>query len=445
MVEPVRVAIADDSALIYSDDYRDGWVKGFRQIGCEVSVFDIGKLRNSASRYSRYRTKQLYGLPKVVGGNILNWKPHLLWCHHGRAASDPRLIEMMRSAGVHTAVYLCDEPYEVGETANYSRLFDSVFSMDLHTLPIHRVGRKNDRVFYLPPAADPERFGYRPYFDPANRLIRKHSAFFLGNADLIPRRRWLELLEKTTNDVDIRYFPHRQPRGRPVAKGHPQWIGMEQYHSLYANCVVGLNVHRSPVITQECFTKRVKHRGAPVPPGIHLCHEMPSQEGTGFWNDCNAPASHVNPRFFEMAACGTCVVSDSHRSELARMFPMAPRAEDENHFVELVQYYMQHIDQAEEIGRACCSLVLKRHTYQHRAAEVLIRLGFKESVVGNLPSSLGEPQDWLSPQDFNAREVRLSLEQTGHLGRWSPRYGMSLIQPSGNPSEAWSIDAPNPW
>src|SRR5690606_36278845 len=41
---PLRIAIADDSALIYSDDYRAGWLHGFRALG-EVRVFDIAVLR----------------------------------------------------------------------------------------------------------------------------------------------------------------------------------------------------------------------------------------------------------------------------------------------------------------------------------------------------------------------------------------------------------------
>src|SRR5690606_20416213 len=108
---------------------------------------------------------------------------------------------------------------------------------------------------------------------------------------------------------------------------------------------------------------------------------------------------HLNPRFFEMASCGTLVVSDDHRSELARMFPMAPRAESPEHFFELVSYYIDHPHEAEEIGRACSTLVSRRHSYAHRAAEVLIRAGFKGLLPDSQLSFLGEPEAWLSPQD----------------------------------------------
>lgn len=452
--EKIRVAIADDSALIYSDNYREGWRRGFLGVGCEVCVFDIAKMRTSTrGRMSRYSAAGGWG--KRLAASIVAWRPHLVWCHHGRAASDQAFLDALKKAGIHVAVYLCDEPYETGETAAYSPLFDSVFTMDQCTMDTHHRSRSGRHgVYYLPPCADTERFARRAYFieaikgGEARDFARSQTAFFLGNADLIPRREWLEPLERVLNGVDIRYFPHRQVKGRPVAKGHPHWIGTDEHAGLYSKCAVGLNVHRDPAITAECHRTRVRGRDPrrlPVPAGITLCQQMPAREGTGFWNDGNLPASHVNPRFFEMAACGTCVVSDDHRSELARMFPMAPRAQDPAHFMELVAHYMVHLDEAEAIGQACSELILKRHTYLHRACEVLIRLGFKESRVGALPSFLGEPQDWLSPQDSNELGAKSSSAPTGPSARWSPRYGMSLISQSGDPSVASSINAPPPW
>ncbi len=176
-----------------------------------------------------------------------------------------------------------------------------------------------------------------------------------------------------------------------------------------------------------------------------MCPGMPTQEGTGFWNDGNLPAAHVNPRFMEMAACGTLVVSDDHRSELARMFPMSPRASDPGHFLELVQHYIKHPDEASAIGSTCSYLISKRHSYLHRAAEVLIRAGLVESVKASLPSSLGEPADWLSPQDCSEQGIISFSDPIGPSERWSPQYGMSLISRSGSPKDLSSIDAPNPF
>lgn len=432
----VRVAIADDSGLIYSDDYRKGWTAGFEAIGCDVKIFDISVLRRIGSAsVSPYRSRMMPGTAKSVGDQIAKWQPHLVWCHHGRAASNEEFLTRLRNGGCRTAVYLCDEPYETGETARYSPKFQFVFTMDPCTVDAHRRSRKTrGEVFYLPPGVDTNLFPRRPYSG------RKTSAFFLGNATLIPRLDWLKPIERLVDGADIRFF-------KTVGKNDPRWVGVEDHPKHYSGCIVGLNVHRDPKITVECFKKRVlgRPKAMAVPSGITLCTKMPAKEGTGFWNDGNLPAAHVNPRFMEMASCGTLVVSDDHRSELARMFPMAPRASDPNHFVELVLYYLKHQDEAEKIGAACSFLTSRRHSYAHRAAEVLIRVGLMAPEQADRLSFLGAPEVWLTPQDSERLLARSSSAATGLSERWSPAYGMSLISTSGSPSESDSLDVQTPW
>lgn len=153
--EPIRVAIADDSGLIYSDDYRDGWKAGFQGIGCEVKVFDIRVLRMIVGGTSPYRSRVMPGTAKSLADQICKWRPHLVWCHHGRAASNEDFLLRLKKDGIRTAVYLCDEPYEVGETARYSPKFGHVFTMDPMTVETHRLSRKDrDSVYYLPPGVE---------------------------------------------------------------------------------------------------------------------------------------------------------------------------------------------------------------------------------------------------------------------------------------------------
>lgn len=391
---------------------------------------------------SPFSAAGLKGGGKLIGQNVLSWKPDMVWCHHGRAASNGLFLDKFRKLGIPTALYLCDEPYETGETARYSPMFDFVFTMDPCTIETHRMSRHGRaNVYYLPPGVHTGLFVKKPYRD------RDIPAFFLGNADLPPRLDWLVPVEKVIEGADIRFFPHRQrPRGA-VHKHHPKWIAAEDNPKWYARAVVGLNVHRAPEISPECFKRRITGRpkGLSIPKGLTLCKAAPSRWGTGFWNDGNLPAAHVNPRFLEMAACGTLVVSDDTRSELSRMFPMAPAAADPAHFLELVSYYINHPDEAQAIGEACSFLISKRHSYQHRAAEVLIRVGLRKSDAANLVTSLGEPADWLTPQDFNAQGVRLSSAPTGPSERWSPAYGLSLISKSGSVKGTSSLDVPMGW
>lgn len=440
---PPRVAIADDAGLIYSDDWRMGWLAGFKRLGCEVLVVDVAALRRAGGGLFSTRGGTM---ARGLAENIIAWRPDLLWCHHGRAAGNESFLSQFKRRGIPTAVYLCDEPYETGETARYSPRFDFVFTMDPFTVKAHAESRSQTQrrgVFYLPPCVDTDLFTLRDYSD------RRVQAFFLGNPMLKPREPYLRAVEKLVSGTEIRYWPRpRAGRHSVVAKGNPDWIPWDQHPSYYANCVVGLNVHRSPVITRECFRTRVERRRLPsmaVPTGLQLCKEMPADEGTGFWNDANLPAAHVNPRFFEMAACGTLVVSDDSRLELQRMFPMAPRASGVDHFVELVLYYLEHQDEAEEIGHACSNQIGRRHTYRHRVAEVLVRTGLMDLLPAEKFSSLGALEGWLSPQALPLPEVNSPSARTGACEWWSPPVGLSWTRGSGRAKDLSSLDVPQAW
>lgn len=443
---PPRVAIADDSRLIFSDDYREGWEWGFRAIGCEVQSFDVAELRKGLT---------VGGIPsalsmgrnfaaKPMADQIANWYPDILFAHHGRAASNQMFIERVRARGVITACYLCDEPYETGETATYSPKFDLVFTMDPCTLEAHRLSRPSRTgVYYLPPGVHTDRFKLRPYFADDGSLQRQMATFFLGNGTLTPRQAYFKPVDRLVAGSVFHFL------NKTISKVHRKdWIPLSQHPKWYGNCVVGLNVHRAPWIDGKCYKDRVvnRHPQFTVPAGLTISKEPPPQGfGTGFWNDANLPASHINPRFLEMAACGTLVVSDNHRSELARLFPGVPQASDPEHFLELVLYYVAHPEEAEAIGSKCSYLISSRHSYKHRAAEVLIRAGLQESLPVAQFSSLGEPTDWLSPQDWLPHGERSPLGPTGPFERWHPRSGMSWTRQSGSSSDMLSVDAPTPW
>lgn len=428
-----RIAILDSSNLIYSDDYRSGWEVGFRGIGCEVRIFDISQLHKSMPASSSSHLSRSYGrFANMVAKDIIGWAPDLAFAHHGRAASNQFFLDTLRHRHVPTAVYLCDEPYECGETLGYAPNFDYVFTMDPGTLHAHKLAKRQaDRVFYLPPGVDEDHFYRVPYSERTGRV----NVFFLGNATLDPRPKYLKPIDQLIPYSKILFW-------KPVPKGHPDWIWLKDHPEHFQNCWLGVNVHRDPRMGKEHFRKRVLSKRVKDLriPGLKKLQSPPAQWGTGFWNDYGLPAHHVNPRFFEMSACGTCVISDDTRWELARLFPMAPRAKDPDHFLELVMYYLEHKDEAEAIGATCSDLILKRHTYRHRAAEILHRVGLKVSTMDPLYSSLGEPLDWLTTQDFNERgECQLS-GQTGPYERFTPPIGMLRTKMSGRVSASGSLD-----
>lgn len=432
-----RVVVADASNLIYSDNYRDGWVKGFQAIGCSVSVVDISILARTPSfqRPSIYSSAGAGKVGKMLAQQVIALQPDLVWCHHGRAASRSEFASYLRRHGVLTAVYLCDEPYECGETARYSPAFDLVFTMDPCTIALHKAAR-SDRsgVWYLPPAADVTRFERRKY-----ELRTGPRALFLGNASLTPRPEFLRPVEQHVAGTQVLYW-------QTVGKRDQKWVPIERHPELYANCLVGLDVHRSPWMNEECWKRRRLDWEQQRPaPGFAPPRTPPERWGTGFWNELNLPAAHVNPRFFEMAACGTCVVSDDGRPELARMFPAAPRAATPEEYLRLVMHYVENLDDAAEVGHECASTVWRRHTYAHRAAEILHRAGLSKFIEEETSSSLGEPQDWLTTQDFDSSGVSQSSARTGAYAPFVRPTGSSSSEQSSRAKQDGSLNLSHPW
>jgi hypothetical protein len=436
---PLRVAIADASNLIYSDDYRNGWAWGFKQLGVEVRIFDISMLSKlSMAPTSAYSSKGWNHQPKLMAQEIAKWGPDLLFAHHGRAAANKTFQEYMRHRRIQTACYLCDEPYEVGETARWSPAFNLVFTLDPCTIDIHHAARGMDRdVWYLPPGVNTDHFKYVPYEKRKNPC----PALFLGNASLVPRKDYLEQVEREIKGTRILYW---QPTGKEK-KDQKRWIPLRDHPVLYSSCLVGLNVHRDPAITQQCYRDRVMLKKTRPVQGVVKCKAPPLRWGTGFWNDCNAPSAHVNPRLFEMAAVGTCVISDADRPELARMFPMAPRARTPDEYLDYVKFFVENPERAEAIGRECSNLISKRHTYVHRAAEILIRAGLMDAAEVAKSMSWAEPEEWLTRQDFDAQGVVQSLVPTGLYEHFDPRSGSAATSMSGKPSGNDSLDLNVPW
>jgi spore maturation protein CgeB len=434
-----HVVLCDDSGLIFSDDYRAGWREGFEGIGCRVTVLDISPMRNFVKLGGRESVMSMRSpLPKLLAQNVMGLKPDLVFIHHGRSAANDMFIGTLRGKGIRTAVYLCDEPYECGETTLYSKKFGFVFTMDPSTMKLHQMARNEHKnVFYLPPASNVNHFENVPY-----KSRTGPSVFFLGNGSLVPRAPFLEAAQRMIPGADIRFMS-------ATTKNKDRWVDYKDHPALYGNCKLGLNVHRSPWADKNCWNKRVIKRpsnfawvkGFPVPDPTVTKKNF----GTGFWNDYNLDAHHWNPRFLEMATCGTLVINDDSRTELNREFPYVPQAKDPAHFIELIEHYLEHEDEAEAIGQRCRTQIFKRHTYQHRAGEVLIRVGLREWLEAEPCSFLGAPEGWLTPQDIEQLTARSSSEQTGLSERWSPHSGRSSTPTSGSPNGGTSTDSRTSW
>jgi|SRR5579859_692271 len=253
----------------------------------------------------------------ALATKIRRFFPDLLFVVHGR-----RFAQKWGSAfrDLRSAVWLLDEPYEVDDTSQYSRLFDHVFLNDAQTVNRHHNAR------YLPVCYDPEQHFTVPTRD------RKYAVGFVGGFN--PRRE--QVLQVLASRGLLSYVvggPWRSPSLHALALSSN--MPPEQIADLYRDTRVVINVFRS----QHHFNRQ------------------------------RIAATAPNPRIYEAIACGALVISES-RPELHSLCPELPLFRDTDELVTLLERFLADENHREQVLNACrksfCS-----STYASRLRQVL--------------------------------------------------------------------------
>jgi spore maturation protein CgeB len=283
-----------------------GLSRAFRRLGHEVSEVDD------------------HAVPEP---RTLPLLPELLFAvHGGRVPGD--LVDRYRAAGVLTAIYLLDEPYEVDRSRIWSRHYDWVFSVDRVTLPLHAL---HARAAFLPLGYDDEVFhpeGSRVTSD----ILMLGSPYHTRTGLLEPLLgRWAERV--TWVGPGWREF---SASGRHVE----EYVSPEICARFYRGAAVVINIHRD--------------------------------SGWSHWGRCNKselPASHLNPRSYEAPACGAFVLS-TPRADGETYAPDMVTFKDAESLSTQLDYYLE----AAEVRRELAARVhaqIAPHRYLRRAETAL--------------------------------------------------------------------------
>lgn len=128
----------------------------------------------------------------------------------------------------------------------------------------------------------------------------------------------------------------------------------------------------------------------------------------------NPHGDFVNPRTFELAACGAFQIVD-HRSLLAEMFEPGKEIavfSDLDECKSLIEHYLAHPEEAQNIAEAGRSRVLREHTYAHRMTEAIQVLREHASIqpVKLSGNTIAKMVEAAGDDD----ELREFLESIGH-------------------------------
>jgi len=262
-----------------------------------------------------------------LADRIARQAPDLLFVVHGRRFC--QRFPSPRVFGVPTAIWLLDEPYEVDDTASFSKQFDHVFVNDAATLARH------PRAVTLPVC-------YDPHVYTTNAEPKGYDVGFIGGGNST-RDRYLAALARAGLLSYVVGGAWSDPAVNALCLSAN--IAPAQTAALYRATRIILNVFRE-----------VHH-----------------------FNAAKIPATAMNPRIYEALACGALVVSE-WRPEIDERVPMLPTFRTETQCVDLVRDLLADPDRAEWIA-AQCAARLAGDTYAARLQTVLTTCGLAAGVA----------------------------------------------------------------
>ncbi|WP_051217303.1 CgeB family protein [Paenibacillus assamensis] len=263
----------------------------------------------------------------------------------------PEHIIWAKQQGIKTAIWFVDDPYFTQDTAVLAPYYDFVFTHEQQCVPFYKqLGCRH--VYHLPLAAATERF----------RPIRSdyrycHDICFIGNG-FWNRVAFFDSYADQLMKYDIciagGYWDRMVSHARWGKRLRSGWVPLEESVYYYNSSKIILNIHR------------------------------PHEQGADNRNTFDLPAQSINPRTYEIAACGAFQLTDV-RSDLAQMYTPGWDIETFQTGEELMQkieYYLHHEEERMRIAMRSLQTTFMRHTFEHRVHHMLdiIEKGYSVSV-----------------------------------------------------------------
>jgi spore maturation protein CgeB len=249
-------------------------------------------------------------------------------------------VDAIRAKGIKTAVWFTDDPYYTDVTGDIAPHYDYVFTLEESCVPFYRE-RGCAHVYYMP-------FGVNTalYHPKRVELSNKTDICFIGSAF------W--------NRVALfdRIAPYLS--GRKIMIAGYWWDRMSQY-SLLAN-QIRLGYWISPEETASYYN------GAKVVINLHRAIDDESNRNSG-----RIPARSVNPRSFEIGACGTLQLTDVREGldqvyTAGREIAVYSSAEE---LIDRIDYYLHHEEERAEMAYHALERTMGEHTYANRLRHMI--------------------------------------------------------------------------
>ncbi|MFB9330233.1 glycosyltransferase [Paenibacillus aurantiacus] len=255
-------------------------------------------------------------------------------------------IDAVRQLGIRTAIWFADDPYVSDDTIRIAPRYDAVLTHELSTIPVYQsIGCTN--VQYMPLAVNVRRF--KPLRVEAQY---RSDVCFIGQA-FWNRVEMFDALarELATKRVFIaggmwERLTHYKLLKPMIRDG---WLPVEESVKYYNGAKIVINMHRG------------------------------ANAGADNRNSMNLPGLSINPRTFEIAACGTLQLTDA-RADLGNHYRPGLEVETYASVQELadkLNYYLAHEDERRMIALRGLRRTLREHSFDIRLEQVARALGWQ--------------------------------------------------------------------
>jgi spore maturation protein CgeB len=255
-------------------------------------------------------------------------------------------IDGIRALGIKTAIWFADDPYVCDETVNIAPHYDYVFTHEQSCVSLYR-SLGCERVYHLPLAAH---FGL---FQPLKvTKAYRTDICFIG----VAFRNRIQLFDEIAPYL----------KGKNVFIGGVNWHRLSQYAQLKSFIKDGW--------TEPSETVRY-YNGAKIVINLHRSPE----HGPDNHNATNRPAVSINPRTYELAACGAMQLTD-WRDELPAHYEVGSEIavyRNAKELTEQLDYYLRNEKARLRMAARGYRRTKSSHTFASRVEQLMDAIGLK--------------------------------------------------------------------
>lgn len=348
---------------ISSEDYRAGYQEGYRYGGCQAILARIppkisGKknirvlyvpqgfeaIDQGVSEALQELTAEcIITTPESMLEAARAGRPDLVLVMNGLhvfPADHEEHIRMIRQMGIKTAVWFVDDPYFTDDTVRLSVAYDVVFTHEQDCISFYKEAGCS-QVYYLPLAISPNTFA-----PVRTKPEQQFDICFIGNA-FWNRVELFDQLATYLQDKKVLIagghwdrLSHQDQLSRFIRSG---WIPVSETVAYYNGSKIVINLHR------------------------------PTTAGSDNRNSRGIPGSSINPRTYEISACGTLQITDVRKDLFKHYRPGydIETFEDADDLQSKIDHYLKHEEERVMIAWRSLWTTRQNHTFANRVSQLL--------------------------------------------------------------------------